>query len=279
MALWTLPTAPVKQQVMRANTTINSPNVPTSSSAHTMGAWTTLIATTTYPIEFLVIRGNVHTSTGVASPALLNIGIGATSSEQIVVPYADIGFHLVRTFWVFPCSIPAGIRVAAQVQGARTSTNIGISVDGFGSQGIVGGFPPVASWTNYGIDTANSRGTAVTPGDSNTWGSWVDLGATTYDHSQWQCLWSLGGNSNATAITYRVQLAWGANSTAATACVTAGSHIESYTGTPSTSEQLTINSLPVFPMIQPVPAGEHVWVRAMASGTAQTIYASAYGGR
>lgn len=274
MPLWPLSTDASRiEHPQWTNATTLGTNVATGGTAHTKTAsWVQLVASTSFDADGLVLRTSGHNAAATASPALLDIAIGASGQEQILIPNAASA-----TTFYFPVQIQAGTRISAKAQGARTSVNINIALDLYGAHGLIGNVAAPATWNAYGISTANSRGTAVTPGNSNTWGSWVDLGATTSDHDWWQLLVGMGANTATTAITYRAMLAPGANSTEAEAVATSNTPLNAISFFLGTNEANSFQRM-VRGRYSPVKSGDHIWAKATASGTAQTIYVSAYGG-
>lgn len=279
MPLWPLPTQPTRQDYQRGSTggAVAAVNVPTGGTAHTMGAWTELHASTGIDAAALALYGGGHNSSGAASPALLDIGVGAAGSEQLLLPSLDVGFHSAgRLPLVVPVTIPAGSRIAARAQGLRTATNIAVAVDLTGEQTAAGDGAPGARWTAYGADAANSRGTSVTCGNSNAWGSWTSLGTTSDDHDWWFAMMDMGADTGVTSINYRFQLAVAPSTAAATSIAGTEALFDIYWGTNS-AEYIFPNGA-VTPVYAPAPAGSNVYVRGTAAGTARTTYFIAYGG-
>lgn len=279
--MWSLPTLATRWDTQRATNaaaTWQSTTVTPNASAHTKGSWAPL-RTLLYDTSLLVVRGNGATSNGVARPMLLDLGIGATGSEAVLIANLEIGFHTAGQTWAIPCAIAAGTQLSARCQSANTTT-LAISVEATGELPLAGGLPPVATWTTYGADTANSRGTAVTPGNSSAWGSWTSIGTTSADHECWLFNACMGNNAATTALSYRTQIAFGSSTAQADAAVTAMSHIDGPWFSLNTSELLT--RFDMSPGSQalyyPVPSGLNCYVRASSSGTAQTIYVSGHGG-
>lgn len=279
MPLWTLPTANKARGVSRTSSSVSYTSVVTSSSANTKGSWAQVTASCPINTSTLFIRGNGFNSTGVASPALMDIAIGASGQEQIVLANLDVGFSATNAYWVIPVNIPAGQRIAYRIQSPRTSVTFQTVTDYIGEIDTIGGAAGVVKWSTYGADTTNSRGTAITPGNSGTMGSWVQIGTADNDHCYWIARADMGANAATTAINYRCQLAWGPNTTAASLCVTNGTHLElPNTFALTTAEILNQYQYDYDPTYMPVPADTPIWVRATGSGTAQTIYVIVHGG-
>jgi hypothetical protein len=280
--LWPLPAQATRYSNQRTASAsgFSAVNVPTGGTAHTKGSWTTLVASTAIDASVLRLYMGGHTSTGVASPALVDIGIGSASNEVVILSNLDVGNHGGPLNLQIPMTIPAGTRIAARAQGARTAVNITIAADLNGEQGLAGSnIPTAAVWTSYGVSTASSIGTAITPGNTNTWGSWVSLGTTTSEHNFWLALFDMGANTTVTSITYRIQLAVAANTTEASAMATANV-LQGDTIWFSNNTEYSIYQSPHsnFAVSAPTASGLNIYARGAASGTAQTVYVAAYGG-
>ena len=282
MPLWPLPTQAARYANQRGTgATLSQVNVATGGSAHTKGSpWTQLVASTGVDASILRLYFAGHNSSGVASPALVDIGIGSANSEIVLLPDLDVGFHAAPLNLQVPVSVPAGTRLSARAQGARTSVNIGVAADVDGEQGLAGsGVPSAAKWTAYGVDAANSRGTAHTAGNSNAWSNWASIGTTTSDHDYWFAMFDMGADTGVTSITYRIQVAVCANSTEADAMVAAGT-LQADIVWATNSAEYAMYQTPHTPFARrsPTASGATIQVRASASGTARAMYIAAYGG-
>ncbi len=103
-------------------------SVDPGGAANTKGAYSQLTASTTRALRALaVVLGADSNQTLTTAGYLLDIAIGAAGVEQVVIP--DLWFNATtggRTFLAgamgpFPCSIPAGTRIAAR--GASSTTD------------------------------------------------------------------------------------------------------------------------------------------------------------
>lgn len=172
--------------------------VTASASANTKGSWTQLIASTAEDTDRIVI---FFSETGNKNSFLVDIGIGAASSEQIIAPnlaHWNLGDFGPGRYYVFNLHIPAGTRIAARCQSDDASATM--QVQGqllrrtFTSP--VGGQEVVA----IGADTATSTGTTIDPGGTaNTKGSWVQITSSLADSLD-DVIITIGLNDN-TAIT------------------------------------------------------------------------------
>jgi hypothetical protein len=142
------------------------------TSAHTKGAWSQVIATTTSNASLIAIRvsgvhsGNTNTAT------LLDIGTGAASSETAVASNIAIAgastasLAPVGIIIPIPLKIPSGTRLSARIQSVVTG----------GKQATVeiflfdaGDYATAPTSVDVlGTNTATSAGTALS-GSANTW--------------------------------------------------------------------------------------------------------------
>lgn len=144
--------------------------------ANNKGVWKEFVASTAFDSDGIGISYGGGTED---KQIILDIGVGASSSEQVIVP--DIhwaqGDRAILGYVVIPIFIPAGTRLAGrcQVSSAGGSIRVGIVL-------TRGGFPPsspLAVVTNYGADAGDSGGEVIDPGGSaNTKGSWVEMVAS-----------------------------------------------------------------------------------------------------
>jgi hypothetical protein len=105
-------------------------NVVTAATAHTKGSWVELTASAGMSSEWCVL--SVHNDGTNGKNNLIDIGIGAASSEQIILP--NLYMPAVQTYQLtggkcsFPLHIPAGSRVAVRAQSDVSSAAFSISM-------------------------------------------------------------------------------------------------------------------------------------------------------
>lgn len=274
-----------RNSVMRTNATLNVTSHTSSATAHTYNAtWTTLVASTAFDSVGISIRLNTATaSSGVRSDALMVVGVGSAGSEQVVIGPVAIGFRSIGTIISLPIFIPAGSRIAIRHKSARTSLAIAYTVDLYGTTNRdTVGIPQ--RWVAYGLvdDASNSRGTQVTAGNSNGWGSWTALTtSTTYAHDLWVPVIDGGSASTTTALSYRSQFAIASTTNAAT-MATNGTQWDGPLWATTTAELMNDQMRsaagnwaigctfdPGGIIYAPTQAGAAVSMRAMCSGTAE----------
>jgi hypothetical protein len=151
-----------------------SVNVTASASAHTKGNWSQLIASTSAETTFISFAINTVNVSATNTATLLDIGVGASGSETVIVPDIAVGGASTAIFNI-PVKVPSGTRIAARCQSARSSQTVPIGARAFecfnaGSAALV----PTAVDV-LGINTATSSGTAL----SGASGTWVEIIAST----------------------------------------------------------------------------------------------------
>jgi hypothetical protein len=145
-------------------------SVTANASANTKGAYTTLIAATTYASYGVMVQlAGLQTTASTNQRCLVDIALGADPNEVVIIPNLTCGnvadyvaASSKGVFYYFPIYIPAGVRVAARCQASTGGDIVNVAVRLF--QRPTGG----EAWyghrvTAYGADTTNSRGTSVTP--------------------------------------------------------------------------------------------------------------------
>lgn len=151
--------------------------VTSSGTANTKGSWTQLAASTPFAAHLIVLHWTIESDT----PAvLLDIGVGASGSEQIIVP--DLYFQprqdSFSTLVAMPVGIPAGARVAVRTAASSTSVLSDVALEL-----IAGGsalMSPLRQVTAYGANSATSGGVLTDAGGTaNVKGAWAQVTAST----------------------------------------------------------------------------------------------------
>lgn len=190
---------------MIAHTLVGFSQPAFPATAHTKGAWTQIVSSTTSDTGLIVV--NYNGTAGIATDAsvLFDIGVGAAGSEVVVasdLAVGGIGFSLTPHFSL-PIFIPAGSRVAARAQAAATTT------------------AGAASWLllrtadahltprsvdTLGVVSSTSRGIAL----AGASGSYTEIVASTSQPYQAMQLISSAGGKTGINSTFRLTLAVGA---------------------------------------------------------------------
>lgn len=147
-------------------------NTATPSGTNTKGAWTQIIASTSFEASALYVmaspgQNNVNT--------LVDIGIGAASSEQVILADFLVGSAIrMKKGIVLPIAIPSGSRIAA-----RSATSNGGAGATVAVALMAGGLllpRASAKIITVGADSADSGGTGIDSGGSaNTYPGWTEL--------------------------------------------------------------------------------------------------------
>lgn len=145
-------------------------------SNNTKGAYLQLVASTGIAAGKIIVGAEL----GGLSDNLVDIAIGAASSEQVILPdLVFSGRSELFNAYVFDIPIPAGTRVAARYQTSNTTTGtLYLTVHLLGGHWLT---PPGHNKVlAYGADATDSGGTVVDPGSTaNTKGSWAQIVAST----------------------------------------------------------------------------------------------------
>lgn len=141
-----------------------------SGTAHTKGAWTELIASTSANGDFIML-GTTNVGAGaVNSATLIDIGIGGAGAEVAVASNIAIGGWVDLSIPI-PLKIASGSRVAARIQSVQISKSATIKCQVFDS----GNYADAPSSVDViGTSTANSEGTTMLSTNA-----WVQLTAST----------------------------------------------------------------------------------------------------
>lgn len=158
------------------------PIVTADATIHVKGAWTPLIAATSFDAY---LAGLVFARPTLAN-MLVDIGVDPAggTSYTVIIPNILISgaFTNQGTNYLFPVFISKGSQVAARTQASVTvnTVRVGLSLIGGGHDpGIHRG-----AIQDYGANTVNSQGVALANAAAGTKGAWTQLGAdTTRRHS------------------------------------------------------------------------------------------------
>lgn len=163
-------------------------SVPPSATPHTKGAWVQVTASSAEDCTQVTFLADVNLS-GVNTATLIDIGVGASGAETIVVPDIACGGWIqssgsyVHAGIQIPLSIPAGSRIALRSQSFTGSNPTTVALSLWGGGDIAS--QPVLDI--IGSDPATSRG--VYAGGTT---AWVEVVAsTTQDYSSFVVVPSL----------------------------------------------------------------------------------------
>jgi hypothetical protein len=154
-----------------------------SATPHTKGAWTQAEAAIPDGVKGLHCVFYSTAAAAANSATLLDIGIGAASSEVVVVADLNVGYKInpsqASWYQYIPLRLPNGVRLATRCQSATASKVPSIHFGWELDEGIL----PCRSFgavDTMGADTATSRGVVLTPNATiNTPGAWTQVIAST----------------------------------------------------------------------------------------------------
>jgi hypothetical protein len=211
--------------------------------------------------------GSAVSATNTAT--LIDIGIGAAAAEQIVIPDLLAGWVAAgittggTKSYYFPLYLPAGSRLSARAASVRTTGSVWCQVD------LWGGPRNPDYWVGqqviaYGIDAANSRGTAVTSGASAAEGAWTEItSGTSQDH--FAIVPAIGG---ATATTTMVNAAYLMD--VGVGAATEAAIFEGFRVREDTTEQVC-QQFPWLPIYVPVPSGTRLVTRLSSTAAGPVV--------
>lgn len=163
-------------------------SVAAGGSAHTKNTtYTTLIATTTYASYGITIfLGNVGTVASTNERALVDIAIGAASSEVVIIPNlicgnaADLGAASGGgcAAYHFPIYIPSGVRLSATAQALIGSDTVHVATFLHQHRRWPGAWVG-SRVTAYGANTGTSSGVAHTSGSTNAYATATQITSST----------------------------------------------------------------------------------------------------
>lgn len=180
-------------------------------SANSKGAWVELIASTSFTAVAVYV--SVVQFTASNAPLLLDIGVGGSGSERVLVPdlINSAGQRAGGGVTTLPLTVPAGSRLSARLACATGSAFAWVHVHLVG-----GGFsqtPGLQAVTAYGVTAASSRGTAVAGSATSTEvkGAWTQItAATTGPIRALTPRVGFGGNANPADAPFRLDIGVGA---------------------------------------------------------------------
>lgn len=182
--------------------------ITASATPHAKGAWTQLIADSgARSLGIMIWLDNTATSNANTS-ILLDIGIGGSGSETVLIPDLAAGFCLnpsvsnAAHVYYFPIYIPPNSRISARCQAVTVSDTVTCRINLFQR-------PTAPSFlgsrvTAYGVVSASSRGTSVTgSGTANAYGTAGTLDAATANPIKFMQI-GMQGNSRTALVDARV---------------------------------------------------------------------------
>lgn len=141
-------------------------------------AWSEVVSSTSQPINQITIGSNsVNYNNTQDRSTLVEIGIGAASSEVVIVPYINFGGKPEGYSYSIPIFIPAGTRIAIRMRSARLNNAQTYYV----ALRTTNRFfkPSPRALIGMGTNAANSRGTDLPIGSAGVKGAWTQIISST----------------------------------------------------------------------------------------------------
>ena len=252
----------------------------TAGFPSTMGTIVKIFDALPFDVHHVVISAAGFNASGVDSNATLTVftdPTGGTTWTEFI-PYLQVGYTPTLDYftnfcsqYAFPLFIKAGtsVGIGAVKRGATTlGTTPRVVMWLYGDPNR-----PDMWWCGQKVERVNSAsidaGASFTPGNTNTWGAWADVGTSTqrYGAIQFGVNGPITTPTAATAIGYFVQVGVNGNKFP-------GSHTLHRTLTTAETGSVTTPATPIF---CDTPAGTTFQMRGMASGTNQVLNGNVYG--
>lgn len=253
-------------------------SVANPAGANTKAAtWTELIAATTFDALYVQVIVGVNNASNTDTSAIIDIGIGASTAEVVLIPDLLAGFSGQLSgggggprHYMFPLYVPSGSRISARAASVRTTGTTRVEVQLWG-----GPRNPDMWWCGkqvvaYGINTADSGAVSVTAGNSGAEGTIVAIGTTSQNHEAF-VVGVQGNKATYTGgTTYHFDLGLETTSTAWLIRDQMKCHVTS-------GEIVGMGGFPWFPVFARVPSGTVMAMAGECSGTAEALDFAVYG--
>lgn len=166
-------------QTANAGTSVPYVDVVGHASAHTKGTWTELIASSSFDAETVIVTVGAQVgSNGVDTSTLLDIGVGASSSETVLIPDLFVGGAAMGATYEFPLAVASGTRVSARLQSgvSEQSVSLCVSLREAGTHSAA-----ATACTAMGVSSSGASDATQlpSPGTANTETAWTELVAST----------------------------------------------------------------------------------------------------
>lgn len=165
-----------------------------------------LIASTAADCYGMFIRIGGTSASNTDTSMLLDIGIGASGSETVLINNLNCGY--VKGPWAadtgcpatyfFPIFVPSGTRISARGQSAQAADTVQVMMVLYGMPSTAGAFVGQRV-TTYGADTATSKGqNATSSTGTNAYGTAVQITASTTNPIKYMQVGVSGGAATLT---------------------------------------------------------------------------------
>lgn len=107
-----------------ADTATTDGTAVVSGASNTKGSWTQIVASTTRRSRWILVAWGVG-----GTQQLMDIGIGASSSEVLLIPnLVNRASGDQQAFYSMPCDIPAGTRISARTAAALATNTSNVVI-------------------------------------------------------------------------------------------------------------------------------------------------------
>lgn len=237
--------------------------VTAHATINTKGSWTELITATTIDTAWLLVEVMVGTAN---AEALIDIGIGGSGSEIVLIPNISATVATATSFYtftyVFPVQIPAGTRIAARAQSDVTVASCRVAVQCIapGAAGVMGCARHEAAGPDTTGSTIKQIAVGGTANTDTAFSSGELIASTGFDWRWMNVCVTHQKNTAASTASFLVDIGVGASGSETVIL----SDLLMYTGTGSDMGATTL----AFPVA--IAAGQRVAARARCSiNTAQ----------
>ena len=253
-----------------ATTTYGSTFTPGASNAD--GTAVDTGVTLAQDVQLIVIGIGGTAVSAANTPTLMDLLVDPSGGTSWSTLIADLVCGYSRNtgasdpytlYYTFPLFIKAGSKLGIQARSGHTvpAANATCGIWVFGQPSRPGMWWCGQAVEGVGITPASSSGTAVTPGSSNSWGSWTSIGSpTTAAFGALQFATNAADNTQNTG-SYHFEVGYGSTRLALAPFQQAGGTSESR----ASFGPWLVNNVDV-------PAGTQMQVRGMASGATIDAY-------
>lgn len=245
----------------------------TAGGLDTDGAAVSCIAALAHDVHHLRLRFQGIQSTGADTNSAGDLLIDPAGGTSWAALINDVVCGMLNTnttgmpwSYEFPIYIPAGASLGwrCKTVNATDVTTGQILVETFGEPSN-----PAMWWCGQGVETlgiSNSKGTAITPGNSGAAGSWTNVGSTTSRIYKAIQLGLNGSDAGAIDAAYHFEVGAGSQPIPGSGIVWLRSN----------TSELAYRHNPGL-MTCNIPSGTQMQVRGTCSTTAEVLYAALYG--
>lgn len=245
-----------------------------NTTANTKGSYEDFIDATSNTVQtsmMFIYINNTRTS-ATRTDGLVDISIAPSGgSDQIIIPDLLMGWKYAgdnqgALCIAVPMLIPGNVDIRGRAQSNTPTQKPNVRIKVFRSGKFLN-HPCYVAADAYGVNSSGaSVGTSVTPGASNAFGSWTNVGSTTSrDYRGVLCLIQ-GRMADTTEQSTRLYVEFGYSST------TLGGHKWRYIG-----EEASMGPGFIMPVAAPIPSGTQLQVRIKSNlGSPEACDAALY---